>query len=404
MNEIIVDCTELYYRPVTTGIQRVARELLRYWPDDGPNLHAARHDPVNGLVRLPRGAVDLLIQSEPGTRALPLEEVQRRLGAFAHHAVGPPLPSAAPVLIPEIFYDPVRCRFHEERLAAYPGSLAMLAFDFLPYLQPSIFSFTSASPLMVYLRLISLASSVAFISVQTRQDFASRVLRVPPDDPRIGPVLSLGADGVPVERQVWRDDRRQFVCLGSLEERKNQRVVAAAFMQLWEAGHDLPLVLIGRKFHQQRLDWLDRALTFPQFRWLNAALDDDVAAALRTARATIFLSTAEGFGLPPIESLKAGVPVITLRDVPSVAMLPPLGQIRLPDLSVEAVANAVLALEDDRVAERLWAEAATLDLGTWRTFAVQVAEWCAGLAATTSNVVKGHPRCKGLPATALHAP
>jgi glycosyltransferase involved in cell wall biosynthesis len=137
---------------------------------------------------------------------------------------------------------------------------------------------------------------------------------------------------------------------------------------------------------------------------LHTASDDDIAAAMRVARATIFVSTAEGFGLPPVESLHAGVPVITLADVPSIAMLPPLGQIRLPELGVEAVANAVLALEDDRVAERLWAEAATIELGTWRTFAVQVARWCAGLAAPASNVVKGHPRCKGLPATALHAP
>lgn len=389
MSEIVVDCTELYYRPVTTGIQRVVRELLRYWPADGPELHAARHDPVRGLLRLPRAAVDLLVQSEPGIRALPLEEVQRRLGALAHHASGPPLPSAAPVLIPEIFYDPVRCAFHEERLAAHPGSLAMLAYDFLPYLQPGIFSFTSAAPLMVYLRLISLASSVAFISAQTCHDFASRVLRIPPDDPRIGPVLSLGADGLPVERQVWRSDRRQFVCLGSLEERKNQHVVATAFMQLWEGGHDLPLVLIGRKFHQQRLDWLDRALTFPQFRWLNTALDDDVAAALRAARATIFLSRAEGFGLPPVESLNAGIPVITSAAMPSVAMLPALGQIRLSEFSVDAVVGAVLALEDNRLAERLWAEAATLDLGTWRTFAVQVAEWCATLHPAGNTTMKG---------------
>jgi glycosyltransferase involved in cell wall biosynthesis len=72
----------------------------------------------------------------------------------------------------------------------------------------------------------------------------------------------------------------------------------------------------------------------------------------------------EGFGIPPVESLKAGVPVITLPQVPSVAILPPLGQIRLADTSAEAVANVVLALEDDRLAGWLWAEAATLDLGT----------------------------------------
>jgi hypothetical protein len=68
-------------------------------------------------------------------------------------------------------------------------------------------------------------------------------------------------------------------------------------------------------------------------------------------------------------------------------MLPPLGQIRLPVLSEEAIADAVLALENDKVAAHLWTEAEKLDLATWRTFSAQVAEWCAAFAArrTTSS-------------------
>jgi hypothetical protein len=79
-------------------------------------------------------------------------------------------------------------------------------------------------------------------------------------------------------------------------------------------------------------------------------------------------------------------------------MLPPLGQIRLPDLSVEAVANAVLALEDDRLSERLWAEAAKLDLGTWRTFAAQVAGWCATLCVPQSTITIKEKSPEALPA------
>jgi len=379
MSEIVVDCTELHNNPVRSGIQRCVRELLRHWPEDGPELHPARVDPVRGLVRLPPAAVALLVENEPGIRGLPFEEIQQRLGGLRDHTGGP-LPSAAPILIPEIFYDKDRCRFHEERLATHPGSLAMLSHDFLGYLQPSIFNFTSASPFMFYLRLLSMASSIAFNSEQTRREFVTRVVRVAADDPRIGPVVVLGADGLPVERQLWRRDRRQFVCIGSLDGRKNQNIVAAAFMRLWEGGHDSRLLIIGGKFNPALpLDWLEEARAFPQFSWLSTASDDDIAAAMREARATIFLSTAEGFGLPPVESLNTGIPVITLAGIPSVAMLPPLGQIRLSDLSVDAVADAVLALDDDNLAKRLWEEAATLNLGTWRTFAAQVARWCATL-------------------------
>jgi len=388
MSILIVDCTELYLNPIRTGIQRVVRELLRHWPHSGPQLHPARFEPGRGLVRLSLASVALLAENEPGTSALPVKELRSRLAVLAGSTDEPDLPQVARVLIPEIFYDPLRSRFHEERLVTQPGSLAMLSFDFLTFLQPELFRVESALPFMSYFRLISMAPSVAFISDLTRKTFADRIIRAPSDDPRIGPVLPLGADGLPAKRQVWRSNRRDFVCLGSLDGRKNQHVVTAAFMQLWEAGYDFRLVLIGRAFDGLQLDWLGRARAFPHFCWLDEASDEDIAAAMYGARATIYLPMAEGFGLPPIESLHVGVPVITMPDVPSVAMLPLLGQIRLSYPTVEAVTGAVLSMTDDATAERLWAEAASLKLGTWRTFGARAAEWCAGLAAPGSTPTK----------------
>ena len=107
---------------------------------------------------------------------------------------------------------------------------------------------------------------------------------------------------------------------------------------------------------------------------------------MREARATIFVSTYEGFGIPPVESLHLGIPVISLASTPSLAMLPPTGQIRLPELTVEAVMDGILTLEDDVVAERLWTETVELNLETWRTFAEQ----SGGLVRGSCHTCRGN--------------
>jgi glycosyltransferase involved in cell wall biosynthesis len=373
MSGMIVDCTELYQNPIRTGIQRVVREVLRHWPAGGPQLHVARFEHGRGLVRLPPSAVGLLADTDRQAAALSHDELTRRLHATAEVEAGS-LPADAPVFIPELFYDPARCRFHEERLAARPGSLALLTYDFLPYLQPNLFRLRTAAPLMHYLRLASRAPHVAYISEQTRQDHARRVLR---GAGARGPVLPLGADGLLLERQGWHPDRRGFVALGSLDGRKNQDLIAAAFIQLWEAGHDMPLTIIGRAFAGLDLAWIAAAQRFPQFRWVDGASDEDVRQWLRSARATLYASEAEGFGLPPVESLAAGIPVVASAACPSVAMLGEAGLRRVAPVTPERIAAAVLSLKDDDAAAALWAEAAAVRLDTWQDFAKATVAWLA---------------------------
>jgi glycosyltransferase involved in cell wall biosynthesis len=362
MTPLVIDCTELYQNPIRTGIQRVVRELLRHWPYDRIKARIARFDPVRGLLPLSEQAVRILADKEPGVASMSydaLVECLRSADIEAH-----PLPSDYRVFIPEVFYDHARCRFYEGRAPA------MLAYDFLPFLRPDVFASASSVALMPYLRLLSKVPQVAFISEHTRREYEIRIAR----RPAAGPVLPLGADGLAVDRQVWHTGRTGYVCIGSLDTRKNQHLVVEAFIRLWEGGHTMPLTLIGRAFEGHKFEWLDAARRFRQFRWLNGAADADIAARLGLTRTTIYVSEAEGYGLPPVESLAVGVPVIVAASCPSVAM-EPAGTRRLDQVTPETIAAAVLELEDDAAAAALWREAETLTLGTWRNFAWTAAAW-----------------------------
>jgi glycosyltransferase involved in cell wall biosynthesis len=106
-----------------------------------------------------------------------------------------------------------------------------------------------------------------------------------------------------------------FVMLGTIEARKNHLMVLQAWRQLVEQqGTAAPkLVVIGQRGWEceQVLDLLDRceALRTAVIE-KNGCPDEEVAWYLRHAQALLFPSFAEGFGMPLVEALQAGTPVI----------------------------------------------------------------------------------------------
>jgi glycosyltransferase involved in cell wall biosynthesis len=99
---------------------------------------------------------------------------------------------------------------------------------------------------------------------------------------------------------------------------------------------------------------------------------------LRTARAMIFPSEGEGYGIPPMEALHAGIPVIVSQHLPAIAGLPALGQLRLDTITPGALMQAVRHLLDDTTGQALWHDAARMPVPTWSDFAHRIAAWVQG--------------------------
>ena len=377
---IVVDCTELFQNPVRTGIQRVVRELLRNWPNEGPYMHVARFVAGVGLVPISASAIRLLKDSSPATRAASHRDLVAQLKASEAEATES-LPDEGLIFIPEVFYDRARSAFYQD-LVCGGRPVAILCYDFLPFLAPWLFNLRTVTPFMEYFRAVRAIPYIGHISEATQRDFEARIMRGCVATQ--GTVLPLGADGLQIERQSWRADRHGFVAIGSLDGRKNQHLIAAAFIALWKDGHTFDLTIVGTTFDGLDCDWLVEALQFPHFRWVPTASDDTIAELLRHCIATIYVSSAEGYGLPPVESLAAGVPVIAPAHMPSLSALEPLGQIRLAAVDAPGIASAVLEFQHPDTAARLWAEAARLRLQSWRDFAAATAHWlgcCNGLPA-----------------------
>ncbi len=139
--------------------------------------------------------------------------------------------------------------------------------------------------------------------------------------PRAGVTAHLGlAEGLtPVPRAPTAHPA--FLTLGTIEPRKNHLLL----LSLWRRVHDtlstdkIPhLHIIGRRGWENEMvvDVLERAPFMGKTVFEHGFLDDAALAQhLAGARALLFPSLAEGFGLPLVEGLAAGLPVIC-SDIP----------------------------------------------------------------------------------------
>jgi len=145
-------------------------------------------------------------------------------------------------------------------------------------------------------------------------------------------------DEVAIARTKLGLPQRYALCVGSLEPRKN----LARFLQAWQQVQPrldgLSLVLVGAKSHVFR----DIGLAQPPAGvQLAGYLDDELLPAVYAgAEFFVYPSIYEGFGLPVIEAMASGVPVITSN----VTSLPEVGgdaAMFVDPLCVESIAAGI---------------------------------------------------------------
>lgn len=143
---------------------------------------------------------------------------------------------------------------------------------------------------------------------------------------------------------------RYFICVGTLQPRKNLERLIAAHQALPPAlRREFPLLIVGRAGWdcQDVVDAIERDKP-SALRWLKYVADEDLQPLLSQARALLFPSLYEGFGLPVLEAFAAGVPVIA-SDATSIPEVAADAALLVDPLCIGAWTEAMqFVVQDDR--------------------------------------------------------
>ena len=194
------------------------------------------------------------------------------------------------------------------------------------------------------------ANRILTVSEASKRDIL-RFFKVPPEkveviynaiDERF--LAPANPERMDLVKQRYQLDHPFVLYVGNIKPHKNIERLIGAFARVRARGcdPDLRLVIIGdeiskypglrQSVHKHKLDKYVRFLGFQP--------TDTLAALYRLARAFVFPSLYEGFGLPPLEAMACGTPVVTsnLSSLPEITG----GAALLVDpYDVEAIADAM---------------------------------------------------------------
>ena len=308
--KICLDLSPVVHRKA--GLATYARQIaLHMMGQGGAQLQAFHYGaqvvaPLDGpLAALPQ-------------RVIPQSARPWRLRVAAHTLAGLPMDDAfggalrgfdifhaTEHLLPPLKHAKSVFTFHDAIYALFPEHHLPMNRAFLGLMMP---------------RFLRRANAVIAVSECSKRD-AARLYGIDPDriqviyeaaDDALAPVLDEAA--LAAARQKYHLPPRYLLCLGTIEPRKNLPALFQAFRDLIAEPQfaDVHLALVGRKgwMFQPTLDAIAQLGLTERVTLTDYVASADLPALLSGASAFVFPSLYEGFGLPPLEAMACGAPVI----------------------------------------------------------------------------------------------
>ena len=159
------------------------------------------------------------------------------------------------------------------------------------------------------------ATRIIAVSEQTKQDII-RFLHV--DESRIRVVFQgcnrqfysrVSEESLQHARHRFDLPSEYLLYVGTIEERKNLLKIVEAMNQ---GNIDFPLVVVGKKtaYYNQVKNYIEKN-SMQNIQFLDQVQSSDLPAIYQGSQGFIYPSSYEGFGIPILEALNSGIPVIT---------------------------------------------------------------------------------------------
>lgn len=191
--------------------------------------------------------------------------------------------------------------------------------DLTPFITPKESKF--GRPLIYKLffpRTLKTADKIIADSNSTKQDLI-RYFNIPEEKIK---VILLAADEKfkPLNKEEIDEFKQEYnlnfpfiLYVGTLEARKNILTLIRAFYTLKKKGINHKLVITGKKGwkYKELFGTIDNLNLQNDIIFTGYVPEEDLPALYNAAELFVYPSIYEGFGLPPLESMACGTPVIT---------------------------------------------------------------------------------------------
>jgi glycosyltransferase involved in cell wall biosynthesis len=303
---LLIDVSTTYHLVQVSGIQRTVRSLVAALRR---NSHRYGFEPVPVRLKRIRGAklILLTVPDFPEQRDSERPVALRKGDCFFMlDSSWDIYPKWAVTLFPMV--------------RDLGGKIFTCVYDILPITHPEFFTRASIKMFEPWYKFAIAESDALFaISEATRQE----LLRVIGHERTHTDFFHLGADFVSTQSAIPAQSGDKiistFLMVGTIEPRKGHRTVLRAFQMLWAAGLTVHLVFVGRpgwKVSDLISELEELSVASELFDYYPNASDEKLARCYSEADAVIAASLAEGFGLPLVETLLLGKPLIA-SDIPA---------------------------------------------------------------------------------------
>lgn len=286
------------------------------------------------------------------------------------------------ILVPDLIWDN-RASFFRAKLPPGVKKIGILH-DVIPLVREGQSSIDAA--LCGHeVRALAHFDGVICISGSVRDDLLEcwRKMRIRPVPTRVisWPLPFSG------ERPVARGEgiKPKLLYVARLQKRKNHLALLEACRMLWDKGHSFSLQLIGCKSYP-----LDTARVLREIRSLKKAGYDlswrlhvsevELINAYREASFTVYPSRAEGFGLPILESLWHGKPVLCCAEGVVEEAVAGGGCLVVAGSDAGSLAEGIQKLLDRSLRDVFTAQAMERHFRSWDDYSSEFEEFIADLS------------------------
>jgi glycosyltransferase involved in cell wall biosynthesis len=210
-------------------------------------------------------------------------------------------------------------------------------------------------------RAVERADQILTDSDWTRDDVLNN-LAVPPEcvttvHLAAAPVYRPITDRQEIRRAVQRYGlpSRFIIFVGTLEPRKNVPTLLKALRHLHDLGYPVHLAIVGRKgwLYDEIFATLTRLKLAESVHFLENVPNQDLARLYNAAACLTLPSFYEGFGLPPLEAMACGTPVVVSNRTSLPEVVGDAGLLIDPDDADGLSAALAQILDDSELAARL---------------------------------------------------